>query len=243
MATRPLPIDSQLIAPKYLRTGTNALRATVAISMAAEPAKVPFIAFRPIAKITMAPPKVTRPFPISSQLILLILDNTDAKIARAAATAIKPTPLLMTFLGIRLSAIVIAANAPAIAIRPFAMPSHDIFAISFAEETNIFIAAAMAIRAIPVDITCFALPESLVNARTAAKSPATEARPFPISSQLIEAKSLQTDARIFNAAAKITIPVAVAIVFPLNLAVLKNKDTPANRAPTPTRPLAISSQL
>ena len=205
MVARPFPIDSQLIALKDLRAGTNAFIAIVAISMAAEPARVPFIAFRPIARITIAPPKVTKPFPIDSQLISPILDNIDAKIARAAATAIKPAPLLMTFSGIRLSAIVMAANAPAIATRPFAMPSHDIFAISFAEEANIFIVAAMTIRAIPVDITCSTLPESFVNARTAAKSPATEARPFPISSQLIEAKSLQTDTRIFNAAAKITI--------------------------------------
>src|SRR5574344_1198393 len=241
--TRPFAMDSQLIAPKILRTGVNTAKAAAATSIAADPAKVPFITLRPIANIAIDPPKTVNPLAISSQLILPILSRADAMITSAVDTTIKPTPISTIFLGMKLTAKVTAANAPAIPTKAFPRSSHVIEAKSLAAEANIFIAAEIAIKAIPVEITFFALPVSFVNIVISNSNAPILDNPFARSSHFISPKSLHAEAKILIADAKITIPMAVIIVFPLNFAVFKNKETSAIRTPTPTKPLARSFQL
>ncbi len=125
-ATRPLAIASQLIAPRILSTGVKTSKAEAATSIAAEPARVPVIAFKATARIVIAPPRVTRPLAISSHDILPVLLRAFAMITRAADTAIRPAPIPTMFLGIKFTATVTAARAPAIATNPFAISSHDI---------------------------------------------------------------------------------------------------------------------
>ena len=151
--TSPLTMDSQLIAPRIANTGVNTASAPAATNRAAEPASVPFMTFRPIAKIAILPPRVARPLAISSQLNPPIFSSTFATISRAADTAIRPTPMPTMFLGINFTASVTAAKAPAIAASPLAISSHCIPEKSFTAEAMTFIAAAIAIRATPVEIT------------------------------------------------------------------------------------------
>ena len=242
-ATRPLAIASQLIAPRILSTGVITSSAEAATIIAAEPARVPVIALRPMARIAIAPPRVTKPLAISSQVIPLILLRASAIITKAAATAIRPVPIPTIFLGINLTATVTAVRAPAIATRPLASSSHDIEEKSCTAEANIFIDAAIAINATPVDITCLAFPVKLVKSVISANNAPTETNPFAISSHSMPPKSSQAEANTLIAAANITIPVAVVIDLPLNFAVFINRETSVSRTPTPTNPLASSSQL
>ena len=242
-ATRPLAIASQLIAPRILSTGVSTSNADAATSIAAEPARVPVIALRPIARIAIAPPRVTRPLAISSQVIPLILLRASAIITSAPATAIRPVPIPIMFLGMKLTATVTAVRAPAIATSPFAISSQDSEEKSCTAEANIFIKAAIAINAMPVDITCLAFPVRLVKSVISASNAPTATSPLAISPHFMPPKSSQAEARTFIAAANITIPVAVVIDFPLNFAVFINRETSASRTPTPTSPLASSSQL
>ena len=237
-AISPLAIDSQLIAPRTERAGVRTRMAAAATSKAAEPERVPFMAFKPMARIVTAPPRVTRPFAISSQVKEPIFSIAVAMTTNAVATAIKPTPTETMFLGMNLTAVIVTVNAPAMATRPRAISSHRIPEKSSQAEANIFIAAPMAIKAIPVDTTFLAFPVSLVNSVISVRRIAIELRPFPISSHRISEKSLQAEARTLMAADKMTIPVAVMTVLPLNLAVLMNRETSANKTPTPTNPLA-----
>ena len=241
--TRPLAIASQLIAPRILRTGDITSSAEAATNIAAELASVPVIAFKPIAKIAMAPPRAIRPLAISSQVIPLILLRASATTTKAAATAIRPVPMPIIFLGMKLTATVIAVKAPAIATRPLAISPQDIEEKSCTAEANIFIDAAIAINATPVDITCLAFPVRFVKSVISANRMPTDVNPFAISSHFMPPKSSQAEARTLIAAANITIPVAVVIDFPLNFAVFMNSETSASRTPTPTNPFASSSQL
>ena len=189
------------------------------------------------------PPSATNPLAISSHDIPLNEVNAFPRIVIAAATPIRPMALTIMPLGIRFIAPTIISNAPPIAARPLAISSHDIRLMSFITLANIFIAAAMAINATPVDKTCLALPARLVNATSSRSKPPIPARPLPMSSHFIVEKSLQTDANILSAAAIITIPVAVETALPPNLAVFKNSDISANKTAIPARPLANPSQL
>ena len=241
IVTNPFAMEIQLIAPRTERTGVNTAKAAAATSIAAEPPSVPFIKFSPTASSANATPIVTSPLAICSHEKLPIFPRTFATISRAAPTITKPVPIPTMFLGISFVAIATSAKAPPIETNPLAICSHENFAKSDIAEANIFIAAAISISARPEETTCFAFPVRLVNAATSRRSAPTAARPLPISSHFISPKSLQTDARIFIAAARITIPVAVVIALPPNLAVFKNKSTSASRTPTPTRPFANCS--
>ena len=243
MVTSPFAIASQLIAPRIARDGVSTAIAAEATSKAAEPARVPFMRFNAIESSASAPPMTTSPLAISSQDIPPILPSTCEMISRAAPTTTRPAPTLSIFLGITLTAMATSAKAPPIAARPFPICSHDIWPKSDTAEANIFIAAPIAISDTPVDTIPFALPFSLVNAVISARSTPIPPRPLAIPSQLICPKSLQADARILIAADRITMPVAVVIVLPLNLAVLRNISISPSRTPTPSKPLPSSSQL
>ena len=234
--TRPFTMELQLMAPRIDSTGVSTKRALAATRSAAEPARVPVMAFRPIARMAIAPPRVIRPLAISSQDIEPIWLRALASISKAAETAIRPVPMPIMFFGMKLTAIVTAAKAPAIATRPLAISSHCIPEKSFTADANIFMAAPIAMSATPVEITCLALPVSLVKAVTSARSTAIDASPLPMSSHFISPKSLQAEANTLIAAERITIPVAVVMDLPLNFAVLRNRETSASNTPTPTRP-------
>ena len=121
IVTSPLAMLSQLIEPRASSTGVRIASAPAATSMAAEPGKVPFITFRPMASSARAPPIVTSPFAISSQVIPPIFPRAFATISSAAPTAIRPTPTLIVFFGITFIAIATSANAPPIATSPLAI--------------------------------------------------------------------------------------------------------------------------
>ena len=239
---RPFAIASQLMLPRITSTGVRTVNAPAATSSAAEPASVPFMTFRPIASSARAPPIATRPLAISSQLMLPIEERALATILSAAPTTTRPAPTLTMFLGIRFTAIATSARAPPIAIRPFAISEPLILPKSDIADANIFIAAAISIKARPVEITCLASPVSLVNAVISSRSAAIDVRPLVISPHDIEPKSLQAEARTLIAEARMTIPVAVKTAFPLNFALFRKISTSARRTPTPTSPFAISSQ-
>ncbi len=239
---RPFAIDSQLMLPRITRTGVRTVKAPAATSNAAEPASVPFITFRPIASSARAPPMATRPFAMDSQLMLPIEERALATILRAAPTMTRPLPTLTIFLGIRFTAIATSARAPPMATRPLAISEPLILPKSDIADANIFMAAAISIKARPVEITCFASPVSLVNAVISSRSAAIEVRPLVISPHGIEPKSLQAEARTLIAEERITMPVAVKTAFPLNFALFRKTSTSARRTPTPRSPFAISSQ-
>ena len=141
--------------------------------------------------------------------MLPIEERALATILSAAPTTTRPAPTLTMFLGIRFTAIATSARAPPIAIRPFAISEPLILPKSDIADANIFIAAAISIKARPVEITCLASPVSLVNAVISSRSAAIDARPLVISPHDIEPKSLQAEARTLIAEARMTIPVAV----------------------------------
>ena len=179
--TSPLAIDSQLIAPKILRTGVNMANAEAVTSIAAEPPRVPFIRLRPIASSARARPIVTRPFAICSHVNPPILPRASATISKEAATITNPVPIPTIFLGISFVAIATSAKAPPIETKPLAICSQENLLKSDIVEANIFMAAAISIKARPEEITCFALPVSFVKAATSRRSAPTLVRPLPIS--------------------------------------------------------------
>ena len=240
--TRPLTIAVQLIAPRMLRTGVRMANADAATNIAADPDKVPVIALKPTAIIPREPPRATSPFAISFHSIPPIFSRAEAIIRRAVETAIRPVPIAIIFLGMKLTAIVTVAKAPAIPTRPTASSLQFIAEKSFTAAARIFIAAPMPIKAALVAITCCAFPVRRVNATISARTIPIEVSPRPISPQFICAKSSQADARILIASDNITIPVAVVTDWPLNFAVFINNDTSASSTPTPTSPLASPSQ-
>ena len=243
IVTSPLAIDTQLIAPRTLRIGVRIASAVAATTIAAEPDKVPFITFRPIANSVKAPPITVKPLPICSHEKFPSLLITSVMISRAAATTTSPVPIPTIFLGISFVATATSKSAPPIALKPFPICSQFIAPKSATAEANIFIAAPIAANATPVETTCFAFPVRLVNIVISVSNTPTLARPFPISVHDIAPKSLHADANIFMDAARITIPVAVVIAFPLNFAILRNTATSASNTPTPVNPLPSSDQF
>ena len=114
---------------------------------------------------------------------------------------------------------------------------------SFIADANIFIDAPSNTIAVPVDITCLALPVTLVNIASSVSNPAIAANPLPISSQLIPPNFSIAFANMSMEEANITIPMADDFIFLLNFAKFMNNANSAISAPTPTRPFAIPSQL
>ena len=151
--TRPLTMELQLIAPRIANTGVSTKSALAATSRAAEPARVPVMVFNPMARIVIAPPRVIRPFATCSQLRFPIFSRAVERTTSAAETITKPAPIPAILFGMNLTATVIAASAPAIAVRPRAISPHCMVEKSLTAEARIFIAAAMAINATPVEMT------------------------------------------------------------------------------------------
>ena len=151
--TRPFTMELQLIAPRIANTGVSTKSALAATSRAAEPARVPVMAFKPMARIVIAPPSVISPFATCSQLRFPIFSRAVARTTSAAETITKPAPMPAILFGMNLTATVIATSAPAIAVKPRAISSHCIVEKSLTAEARIFIAAAIAINAKPVEMT------------------------------------------------------------------------------------------
>ena len=157
------------------------------------------------AKPAIAPNMTTilsRPFPIPSQLIPLRSSITEANIFIATDITTIDAPILIMLVGINLVASDMAAKAPAIPTKPLSISSQLNPDRSFIAEANIFMAPAIAIRAIPVDIRfCFVLaekspfldklnafPELPITLLNNAKTPSNAVivlTPFPIPSQFI----------------------------------------------------------
>jgi len=146
-----------------------------------------------------------------------------------------PAPIPIRFFGMRRTAIVTAASAPAMPDKPFASPSQLSFARSVQTEANILSAPPIAASAMPVDITCLAFPVRFTNSVISARSPAIPASPF--------ARSAQTEAIILSAAASTTIPAEVLKALLPNFAVLRKISSSASSTAIPASPLASSSQL
>ena len=151
--TRPLTMELQLIAPRIANTEVSTKSALAATSRAAEPARVPVMVFNPMARIVIAPPRVIRPFATCSQLRFPIFSRAVERTTSAGETITKPAPIPAILFGMNLTATVIAASAPAIAVRPRAISPHCMVEKSLTAEARIFIAAAMAINATPVEMT------------------------------------------------------------------------------------------
>ena len=232
----PLAMDSQLILPSVKSTGVKTAKAPTATSIAAEPARVPFIRFRPIANSARAPPIVTRLFAMPSQLMPPILPRASARIFKAAPTVTSPAPVAIRFFGIALIAMATSARAPPMASRPFPIASRDIPPKSAMAEANIFMAAPISIMAKPMETSPLTFPVSLVNATISRRTAPTELNPLTNSPTFIWPKSLQAEANTFMALANTRIPVAVVTAPLLILTVLVNSETSAIRTPTPVSP-------
>ena len=243
IAIKPLTIDSQLIEPRIRKTGTNAVKAATATTKAAEPIKVPRIALSPIAKITIEPPKAVRPLPISFHDIFPILLRELANMVNAVEIAIKPRPMPIVFFGINFIAIETANRLPAIPASPFAKFFQDIPPISLIADANIFIAEPNIIIATPVVIIYFAFPVTLVNIANSVSNAAIETKPFLISFHFMSPKFSTAFDNISNAEDKITIPIDVRVILPLNLAAFKNIEISAIKTPIATNPFIISLTL
>ena len=241
--SKPVPTCPALIFPSALSSGTRSASAPAAISSEAEPAAVRFIILRAAANISSEPPTATRPFVMPSQLIPPIFIRESASVATAAPTMTSPAPIPIRFFGMRRTAIVTAASAPAMPDKPFAIPSQLSFARSVQTEANILSAPPIAASAIPVDITCLAFPVRFTNSVISARSPAIPASPLPRSPQLSFARSAQTEAIILSAAASTTIPAEVLKALLPNFAVLRKISSSASSTAIPASPLASSFQL
>ena len=235
-AIKPLAMEPQLILPSVKSTGVKTAKAPAATSIAADPAKVPFMKFSPTASSAKAPPIATRLFATDSQLIPPILPRAFARILSAAPTVISPVPVVTRFFGITFIAIATSAKAPPIASNPFPIPAKDMLPKSAIAEANIFMAAPISMRAKPVAVSPLAFPANLLNAVISRSRTPMEPSPLTNSPTFICPKSSQAEANIFIAPARTSIPVAVEIALPLNFAVFINSETSANRAPTPIRP-------
>ena len=242
-ASRPLAISPKDSLARDLRIGVNKANAKAATNIAAEPPKVPFIAFRPAARITMAPPRVIRPFPIPSQDIWLIDFRDLLRIVIAVATPIKPMDFEIIPLGSNFIAIDIDNSEPPRAVRPLAIPAHESLPISVITPDSIFIDAARRTRPIPVEITCFTFFVRLVKAESSRSSPPTAARPLPTFSQLMPANVLQTDASTLREVERTKIPRAVDMAFFVFLVILRKIESSSISPPTPAKPFPSSSQL
>ena len=241
--SKAVPTCPALIFPSALSSGTRSASAPAAISSEAEPAAVRFIILRAAANISSEPPTATRPFVMPSQLIPPIFIRESASIATAAPTMTSPAPIPIRFFGMRRTAIVTAASAPAMPDKPFASPSQLSFARSVQTEANILSAPPIAASAMPVDITCLAFPVRFTNSVISARSPAIPASPLPRSPQLSFARSAQTEAMILSAAARITSPAApfAALPFIVERPFAANISSVISTA-TPVSPFAMPFQ-
>ena len=137
------------------------------------------------------------------------------------------------FFGINFTVKATANKDPAIPVRPFSIPSQFILLRSSIAEANIFMAPAIAIRAIPVDIRfCFVLAEkspfldklntfwldpiSLVNPTITAIKAAIAATPLPIPSQFNSANFFIAEAKI-KIATDMPIMAVTALAVPVRL--------------------------
>ena len=137
------------------------------------------------------------------------------------------------FFGINFTVKATTNKDPAIPVRPFSIPSQLILLRSSIAEANIFIAPAMAIRAIPVDIRfCCVLAEkspfldklntfwldpiSLVNPTITAIKAAIAATPLPIPSQSNSANFFIAEAKI-KIATDMPIMTVTALAVPMRL--------------------------
>ena len=240
---RLLANDFQDFLERVAKTGTNKFKAETATSNEADPDNVPFIKFKAIDSSAKAPPKTVKPFPIDSHCIEPKLDKASAKTFKAAPTTRSPVPINISPLGIRFTEAATSAKAPPIAVSPLPMDSQFIEPKSDTAEANIFIEIPISTNAEPVDITCLAFPVRFVNTAISANNAPILPRPFSICFTLNCPKSLQEDANTFIAAANITMPVAVVVVFKLNFAKFKKAAISAINTPTAINPLAICFQL
>ena len=135
-----------------MSTGVRIANAAAATSIAAEPDKVPFIRFNPIANSAMDMPRTVNPLPISFHCIFPNLLIAFAKISRATPTITRPVPMLTMFLGMSLTAIVTSPRATLIAVSPRPIISHCILPKSLHADASIFIAAARTTIPVAVDI-------------------------------------------------------------------------------------------
>ena len=232
----PLAMDSQLILPRVKSTGVRTAKAPAATSMAAEPASVPFMKFRPTASSVKAPPIATRLFAMPSQLIPPIFPRASARTFNAAPTVTRPAPVAIRFFGMAFMAITTSANAPPIASNPLPISSKDMPPKSAIAEANIFMAAPISIMARPVEISPCAFPVSFVKAVISRRRAPMELSPLTSSPTFICPKSLQAEAKTFMALARTRMPVAVTMAPLLMVTFLVNRETSAIRTPTPVRP-------
>ena len=206
IAKIPLAIPNRLISLNPSSTEAKSFIAMPTIT-SAPPRAIKSVPNLPAnaAKPDIAPniPTIlSRPFPIPSQLIPLRSSITDANIFIATAITTIDAPILIMLVGINLVANDIAAKAPAIPAKPLPISSQLNPDRSFIAEANIFMAPAIAIRAIPVDIRfcCVlaekspfldklnAFPELPITLLNNDKTPSNAVivlTPFPIPSQFI----------------------------------------------------------
>ena len=238
----PLAMASQLMLPRVKSTGVKTAKALAATSIAAEPASVPFIKFKPTASSARAPPMATRLFATASQLMPPIFPRASAKTFSAAPTVTSPAPVAIKFFGMAFMATATSAKAPPMASKPFPISAKDMPPKSAIAEANIFMAAPISIMARPVEISPCAFPVSFVNAVISKRTAPTELSPFTSSPAFICPKSLQAEAKTFIALARTRIPAAVAMAPLLTLTVFVNRETSAIRTPTPVKPFATPAK-
>ena len=237
--TRPLAISSHDNCANMDMTGARMAREPATTNRAAAPGRAPTMTSIATAIMVSAPARTVMPLAISSQLILLILRRASPMISMAPATIRTPAAETGAHGGMRISAAEMRVKAPARTVKPRPISPQLIPPMVSSASASIPRAAAAtntpaADRGAVGGIRVSAAPRST-------KPPAVAVRPLPISSQDSVAKSSIALARILMPEARRTIP-APESTPPLSTAAnLVNNPRPARTAPTPTRPLVISS--
>ena len=115
---------SQLIVLISFNVAANKPIDTVAVANAAEPFRVPFIALKPTAKITIEPPNTVIALPIPFQLILLKPSKQPLICFMARAIAVIPIAFFIIWLsfGIILQATANSNNTKPNEAKPFIIP-------------------------------------------------------------------------------------------------------------------------
>ena len=213
-----------------------------AINNAPDPFKVFSMAFNPIANITRVAATANKDFIRSGHDIVLIFKRPSANGTSADVTTGKDAESCnISCFGNIFAAAIRIIMAPPMPTNPLAISSHVKLARSLKTDSIIFKDADIIVRDIAVAITFLEFPVNFVNNAISASKAPTPTRPLDISSHCMSANVLHTDASILIAPDNITIPVAVNMAFPLIFVVDKNRSISAIKAPTPTRPLPISS--
>ena len=204
----------------------------------------------PIAEIISDPPMATaetsavnpavadtRPMPSK------VNPPPTAAIPRPTTSIPAPSPRMLGIAELNsLAAMPMTAKEPAIAISPLARSSQLRLAKLLHTEANIFIPAPIAISARLVVNIRLLFDVSFENAAISRSRPPIPTKPFPMDSQSISPKVLQTDAIILRAA-PIAISARLEANIPLFLLSLDvRNDISISRPPTPTSPFAICSQ-